>query len=221
MSKRNKKTVKATPPAEAPKQCWFRKFWASIKWGDVSTWLVIVFLSLIVSLVGWFGRRLYSDYQERTRISEEIQHRISIAEPYVVSDVHLAKKYLDCVDPQRYRHPEYKQVSLQELLSNWEAAGGANLGPELLQLAKKPSPSNEELQRLIALLVYAFPTPDAGPGLLNSDDNEPNSDGGRSEASPQGEANPGNSDANQSQENPNDGSLPKPASKQPDTELDL
>jgi hypothetical protein len=119
---------------------------------------------VIGAVIGWLGKSALDSYQsytehteQRTKISQEIPHRISFARQHVINDVNLAKKYLDGMDPRFCRHEEFAGVALRKLLDDWQSAGGQAIGGDTISLAANPSPTTEQVQRLLELLEEAFP----------------------------------------------------------------
>jgi hypothetical protein len=113
----------------------------------------------------WWITRHQERKEQRTKISEEVQHRISIAASELDRDPNLAKKHLDGVEPRYCLHERYVGVSLRALLQNYQSAGG-EVGSEIEeieQLAVTPIPTPEQLQRLIVLLEIGFPDLDSKP----------------------------------------------------------
>jgi hypothetical protein len=157
--------AKSEPPqSEQPARSRSKALGEWANWKDVRTSLVTL---VIGAVIGWLGKSALDSYQnyrehteQRTKISQEIPHRISFARQHVVNDVNLAKKYLDGVDPRFCRHEELAGVALRKLLDDWQSAGGQAVSGDTISLAANPSPTTEQVQRLFELLEETFPAQD-------------------------------------------------------------
>jgi hypothetical protein len=189
MSRKKRKRIANQAQPEQPQQTRRKTLVALVDLKNVFTWIVIAALGGLGSLILWGYTTYCARIEQRTKTSQEIRNRISIAEPQVIPDVNLAMKYLDGVDPRKCFHAEYVGVPLRKLLEDWQSAGGAVIDAETLRLAAKDASTSDDLQRLIGLLKATFPDL-AEESMQPSDAKPPATNGVQDQPMPQDDAKP-------------------------------
>lgn len=126
----------------------------------------VVTAIIIAALLGGFSlaaytivpavwNRYWQRLETRTKVREEIRHRIPTAQDHI-DDPNLAKKLIDGIDPHECLHAEFVSVTVQQLLEKWKSAGGDDVSGELFTLAATRKPTKEQMQELLALLTKEF-----------------------------------------------------------------
>lgn len=147
---------KSQKRSKSPVASLWSRLWALVDRKGVVTWIVIALLGLLCTALVQGGWLLFTRSERRTTISQEIGHRIPAAQQRVAGNVNMAKKYLDGVDRRFCLHQELVGVPLRTLLNDWESAGGDDVDGNIKRLAAEPTPTQDQMQSLLASLKKLF-----------------------------------------------------------------